>query len=74
MIEISELQSTLAASLETQSTMISDLVLESLETRDDLAGGNRELTRAVERKGPAKWVFRATCGFCVCLILWDILI
>lgn len=74
MIEISELQTTLAANLETQSAMIGDLVLESLETRDDVAGGNKELKRAAERKGPARWVFRASCGLCVFLVLWDFFI
>ncbi|MCJ1390033.1 hypothetical protein MMC18_002891 [Xylographa bjoerkii] len=74
MIEISELQTTLAANLETQSSMINDLVLESLETRDDIAGGNKELKRAAERKGPARWVFRATCGLCAFLVLWDLII
>ncbi|MCJ1479340.1 hypothetical protein MMC13_008025 [Lambiella insularis] len=74
MIEISELQTTLAANLETQSVMIDDLVLQSLETRDDIAGGNRELKRAAERKGPARWVFRATCGLCVFLVVWDLVI
>ncbi|MCJ1405017.1 hypothetical protein MMC11_008243 [Xylographa trunciseda] len=74
MIEIAELQTTLAANLETQSSMINDLVLESLETRDDIAGGNKELKRAVDRKGPARWVFRATCGLCVFLVLWDLII
>ena len=74
MIEISELQTTLAANLETQSSMINDLVLESLETRDDITGGNKELKRAADRKGPARWVFRATCGLCVFLVLWDLII
>jgi len=74
MIEISELQNTLAANLETQSVMIDDLVLQSLETRDDVAGGNKELKRAAERKGPAQWVFRASCGLCAFLILWDFFI
>jgi len=74
MIEISELQTTLAANLETQSAMVDDLVLESLETRDDVASGNKELTRAAERKGPARWVFRASCGLCVFLVLWDFFI
>lgn len=74
MIEISELQTTLAANLETQTAMIDDLVLESLDTRDDVASGNKELKRAADRKGPARWVFRASCGLCVFLILWDFFI
>lgn len=74
MIEISELQTTLAANLETQSVTIDDLVLQSLETRDDIAGGNKELKRAADRKGPARWVFRATCGLCVFLVAWDLII
>ncbi|MCJ1284544.1 hypothetical protein MMC26_003877 [Xylographa opegraphella] len=73
MMEISELQTTLAANLETQSSMINDLVLDSLDTTDDIAGGNKELKRAADRKGPARWVFRATCGLCVFLVLWDLI-
>lgn len=74
MLEISELQTTLAQNLEVQSIQIDQLVSQGLETQEDVAGGNKQLTRAAERKGPARIVFQATCGFCLFLILWDFFI
>ena len=71
MLEISELQTTLASNLELQSVRIDQLVSQSQETEEDIVGGNKQLKRAVERNGPARWVFRATCVFCGFLILWD---
>lgn len=72
MIEISELQNTLVANLETQSSNIEQLVADSLNTTENIGSGNKELKRATERKSTARMVFFATCGLCAFLITWDL--
>ncbi|KAL8848196.1 MAG: hypothetical protein Q9221_006765 [Calogaya cf. arnoldii] len=72
MLEVSELQTTLVANLETQSSNIEQLVADSLNTTENVGSGNKELKRATERKSTARMVFFATCGLCAFLITWDL--
>ncbi|KAL8861314.1 MAG: hypothetical protein Q9178_002186 [Gyalolechia marmorata] len=72
MIEVSELQTTLVANLETQSSNIEQMVADSLNTTENVGSGNKELKRATERKSTARMVFFATCGLCTFLIAWDL--
>ena len=74
MLEISELQTTLANNLATQSAQIDQLVADSFYTTENVGGGNKELKRATERKRTAKYVFYASCGLSLFLITWDLLI
>lgn len=74
MIEISELQSTLAANLDVQAAQIDQLAADSFGTQENVGGGNKELKRAVERKSTARMVFFASCGLSLFLIGWDLLI
>ncbi|KAL8735731.1 MAG: hypothetical protein Q9181_002694, partial [Wetmoreana brouardii] len=72
MLEVSELQTTLVANLETQSSNIEQLVADSLNTTENVGSGNKELKRATERKSTARMVFFASCGLCAFLITWDL--
>ncbi|KAL8949769.1 MAG: hypothetical protein Q9222_004148 [Ikaeria aurantiellina] len=72
MLEVSELQTTLAANLETQASNIEQLVADSLSTTENVGSGNKELKRATERKSTARMVFFATCGLCAFLVTWDL--
>ncbi|KAL8767196.1 MAG: hypothetical protein Q9194_006050 [Teloschistes cf. exilis] len=72
MLEISELQTTLVANLETQSSNIEQLVADSLNTTENIGSGNKELKRATERKSTARMVFFASCGLCAFLVTWDL--
>ncbi|KAL8655454.1 MAG: hypothetical protein Q9226_003047 [Calogaya cf. arnoldii] len=72
MLEVSELQTTLVANLETQSSNIEQLVADSLNTTENVGSGNKELKRATEKKSTARMVFFATCGLCAFLITWDL--
>ena len=74
MVEISELQTTLAQNLEMQSTRIDHLVDDSANTELNVAGGNKQLKKASERFRPAQYVFYASCGLSAFLILWDLII
>ncbi|KAF1960518.1 snare protein syntaxin-like protein 18/UFE1 [Byssothecium circinans] len=74
LLEISELQSTLANNLELQAEHIEHLVEDSYLTTENVGGGNKQLRRAMERKSTAQMVFWSTCLFCSTLILWDLFI
>ena len=74
MVEISELQTTLAQNLELQSTRIDQLVEDSANTEQNVAGGNKQLKKASERFRPAQHLFYATCGLSAFLVLWDLII
>ncbi|KAI9839156.1 MAG: hypothetical protein M1819_003149 [Sarea resinae] len=74
LIEISELQTTLASNLATQSVHIDQLVAESVVTSENIGGGNKELKKASERKSTARLVFYTTCGFSLFLVIWDLII
>lgn len=60
LIEISELQSTLAGNLEIQSSNIDALVQDTDKTAENVKFGNKELRRASERRSTAKMVFYGT--------------
>lgn len=46
--------------------------MESLNTTENIGGGNQQLKKATERKSTARMVFWATCGLCGFLITWDL--
>jgi syntaxin 18 len=71
LLEISELQSTLATNLSMQAEHIDQLVADSYLTTENIGSGNKELKKATERKSTARMVFWATSAFCGVLILWD---
>lgn len=73
-MEISELQTQLVKNLATQSAHIEQMVTDSVNTADNVGGGNKELKRVTERKSTAKYVFYASCGLSLTLIVWDLLI
>ena len=73
MLEISELQTTLAQNLEIQSMRIDQLVEDSANTEQNVAGGNKQLKQASEKWRPAKFCFYASCGLSAFLIAWDLI-
>ncbi len=73
MIEISELQTTLANNLAVQSAHIDQLVADTLYTTENVGGGNKQLKRATERTSTAKYVFYSSCAFSLFLIFWDLI-
>ncbi|RYP62141.1 hypothetical protein DL769_007438 [Monosporascus sp. CRB-8-3] len=74
LIEISELQTQLVDNLATQSAHIDSLVADSMHTTENVGGGNKQLKKATQKPSPAKYTFIATCGLCVFLIVWDLII
>jgi syntaxin 18 len=74
LVEVSELQSTLANNLSIQSAHIEQLVEDSFNTTENVGSGNKELKRATERRSTAQMVFYGTSAFCTLLVLWDLFI
>ena len=74
MIEIAELQNQLVDNLNIQSAHIEQLVADSELTADNVGGGNQQLKKATERKSTAKYVFYASCGLSLFLVVWDLVI
>ena len=74
LVEISELQTQLVNNLATQSAHIDQLVADSYLVAENVGGGNKELKRASERKSTAKYVFYASCGVSLFLIMYDLII
>ncbi|CAI6337521.1 unnamed protein product [Periconia digitata] len=74
LLEVSELQTTLANNLELQSEHIQQLVDDSYLTTENVGSGNKELRRATERRSTAQMVFWSTCVFCSTLVLWDLFV
>ena len=74
LLEISELQTTLANNLSVQAAHIDQLVEDSFSTVENVGSGNKELKRATERRSTAQLVFWSTCAFCTTLVLWDLFI
>jgi syntaxin 18 len=74
LVEISELQTQLVNNLATQSAHIEQLVADSVFTTENVGGGNKQLKKAAERKSTAKYVFYASCGLSLFLVVWDLLI
>ncbi|KAK8243201.1 snare-complex protein syntaxin-18 N-terminus-domain-containing protein [Phyllosticta capitalensis] len=71
LVEISELQNSLATNLFEQSAQIDQLVQDSHLTTENVTSGNKELKRAAERRSTAQMVFYATCALCTTLVVWD---
>ncbi|KAF2714173.1 snare protein syntaxin-like protein 18/UFE1 [Pleomassaria siparia CBS 279.74] len=74
LLEIAELQTTLANNLSVQAEHINLLVEDSFSTTANVESGNKELKRATERRSTAQMVFYGTSAFCVTLLLWDLFI
>lgn len=74
MIEISEMQTTLASNLTMQSAQIDQLIRDSSHTEENVGGGNKELKKAAERRRPAKYLFYGSIGFSVLVVLYDLII
>ncbi|KAI9817920.1 MAG: hypothetical protein M1832_004540 [Thelocarpon impressellum] len=74
LVEISELQSVITGNLATQSAHIDQLVADSLNTEENVGGGNRQLKKAAERASTAKYVFYGSCAFSLLLVVYDLLI
>ncbi|PVI04529.1 snare protein syntaxin-like protein 18/UFE1 [Periconia macrospinosa] len=74
LLELSEMQTTLANNLELQHEHIQNLVQDSFLTTENVGSGNKELKRATERRSTAQLVFYSTCIFCSTLVLWDLFI
>ena len=73
-MEIAELQNQLVDNLNMQSAHIEQLVADSEFTADNVGGGNQQLKKATERKSTAKYVFYASCGLSLFLVVWDLVI
>lgn len=73
LLDISSLQTQLAQNLDIQSAHIQQLVTDSLNTTENVASGNKQLKKAMERRSVARDVFYATCGLCVTLVVWDLI-
>ncbi|KAF2792169.1 snare protein syntaxin-like protein 18/UFE1 [Melanomma pulvis-pyrius CBS 109.77] len=74
LLEISELQTTLANNLSVQAEHINQLVEDSFLTTQNVGSGNKELKKATERRSTAQMVFYGTSAFCLTLVLWDLFI
>lgn len=74
MVEIAELQTTLATNLTVQASHIDQLVADSENVTQDVGSGNKELKKASERPSTARYTFFAASGLCVFLVLWDLVI
>ena len=74
LVEIAELQTTLANNLTVQASHIDQLVADSENVVHDVGSGNKELKRATERPSAARYTFFAASGLCVFLVLWDLVI
>ena len=71
-LEIASLQQTLVSHLTTQGEMIEQLVMNAVNTDENVRRGNKELKKASERGSTAKMVFWTTVGICGFLVGWDL--
>lgn len=75
LLEIAELQSVLVSNLTMQSAHIEQLVADSENTAENVGGGNKQLTKATQRKfSQAKMTFYAASVLCTFLVVWDLII
>ncbi|RPA83546.1 hypothetical protein BJ508DRAFT_413232 [Ascobolus immersus RN42] len=74
LVEISELQLQLAASLSQQSEHIDQLVQDSLDTTENLEQGNKQLKEAAKKPSLARYFFWGAVGFSTTMVIWDFLI
>lgn len=73
LLEISDLQTTLAANLTEQAENIDLLVQDSYLTEENVDRGNKQLKKASERRSTAQMVFWSTCTLCTTLVIWDLI-
>ncbi|GAM84946.1 hypothetical protein ANO11243_029490 [Dothideomycetidae sp. 11243] len=71
--EISQLQTSLMANLETQNANIDQLVQDSFFTEENVGRGNQQLKKASEKTSTARLLFHGTCAFCTFLVVWDLI-
>ncbi|KAF2155023.1 snare protein syntaxin-like protein 18/UFE1 [Myriangium duriaei CBS 260.36] len=71
--EISQLQTSLMANLETQNANIDQLVQDSFFTEENVGKGNKQLKKASEKTSTARLLFHGTCAFCTFLVVWDLI-
>lgn len=72
LMDIAEMQSQLIQQLDVQAESIQQMQVDSLNTAENVGGGNKQLKKAAERKSTARLVFWATCGLCSFLVAWDL--
>lgn len=72
-LEISSLQTQLVDALSIQSSHISQLVTDSVNTTENIGMGNKQLRRAAERRSVARMVFWASVVLCGSLVGWDLI-
>jgi hypothetical protein len=56
-----------------QSAHIDQLAADSINTAENISGGNKQLKKATERKSTARMVFFASCGLSLFLVVWDLI-
>ncbi|KJR87944.1 snare protein [Sporothrix schenckii 1099-18] len=71
LVEISELQTMLVGNLEIQSAHVDQMVADSFTTAENVAKGNRELKKALDRPSTARYTFYAASGLCLFVVVWD---
>ncbi|TID20512.1 snare protein syntaxin-like protein 18/UFE1 [Venturia nashicola] len=71
LIEISSLQTELAANLEIQSEQISQLVADDEFARENVEKGNKNLKEATTRRSIAQMIFWGAVGTSIFVVTWD---
>ncbi|KAI5858451.1 snare-complex protein syntaxin-18 N-terminus-domain-containing protein [Tricharina praecox] len=71
LLEISSLQTQLATNLATQNSHIDNLLMDSMQTAEDVNRGNKELKKAAEKTSMARSAFFGTVVFCGVVFVWD---
>ncbi|TGZ77732.1 hypothetical protein EX30DRAFT_176765 [Ascodesmis nigricans] len=74
LLEISELQTKLVTQLSEQSTLIDNLMQDSMTTEENVSKGNKELKKAAERTSIARSAFFASVIFSSVVVVWDLFI
>lgn len=71
LLEISSLQTQLATNLATQNSQIDNLLMDTLQTAENVDRGNKELKKAAEKTSMARSAFFGTVVFCGVVFVWD---
>lgn len=71
LLEISSLQTELAANLEIQSEQVSQLVADSEFSRENVEKGNKNLKEATKRRSIAQMIFWGAVGTSAFMVTWD---
>ncbi|EPE10725.1 snare protein syntaxin 18 ufe1 [Ophiostoma piceae UAMH 11346] len=74
LVEIAELQTMLVSNLEMQSAHVDQMVQDSFNTADNVAKGNQELKKALDRPSTARYTFFVACSLSLFVVVWDFLI